>query len=125
MDSAATMRMERMNYVFGVMLIVGAAFLGSHEQLIGMAAGVTISCVNFSILRRLVARVLSSGDGRNAAAILFLPQMVGLMAAVALAMFFLPASAAFIAIGFSVFMLSIGVETARFLMSPVIGPTTR
>jgi hypothetical protein len=122
MDAAATIRMERLNYVFGAIAIGITAVLGTRDQLIGMAVGAGISCLNFSILRRLVGRVVSTeGKGKNVAAMLFLPQMLGLMGAVSLALWYLPASPVFLAIGFSVFMVSIAVETARFFMSPVIG----
>jgi len=47
--------------------------------------------------------------------------MLGLMGAVTLALWFLPASPIYLAIGFSVFLVSIAVETARFFMSPIIG----
>jgi hypothetical protein len=43
------------------------------------------------------------------------------MGAVTVAVLLLPVSAIYLAIGFSVFMVSIAIETARFLISPVLG----
>lgn len=122
MDASASIRIERLNYIFGAIAIAITATLGTRDQLIGMAVGAAISCLNFSILRRLVGKVVSTeGKGKGIAAMLFLPQMLGLMGAVTLALWYLPASPVFLAIGFSIFMVSIAVETARFLISPVIG----
>jgi hypothetical protein len=123
MDAKAAQRIEQLNYVVGAIAIAITAFVGTREQLIGMAAGATISCLNFSLLRRLIWRVVvAQKEGRKtAAAVLVLPQMLALMGAVTLAVFVLPLSPIYLAIGFSVFMVSIAIETCRFLMTPTIG----
>jgi ABC-type protease/lipase transport system fused ATPase/permease subunit len=123
MDAQGTRRIERLNYFIGALAIGATAVMGTREQVVGMAAGVIISCLNFTVLRALVAKVVKAQqEGRkSAAAVLFLPQMLGLMGAVSLAVFFLPLSPIYLAIGFSVFMVSIAIETARFLVSPILG----
>jgi hypothetical protein len=123
MDATAATRIERWNYFVGAIAIGVTALIGTRDQLAGMAAGVIISCLNFTLLRRLVGRVVKAQQEsrKSAAAVLFLPQMLGLMGAVTIALFFLPLSPIYLAIGFSVFMVSIAIETVRFLMSPIIG----
>jgi hypothetical protein len=123
MDASYAVRIERMNYFLAAIAVAATAIVGTQEQVFGMAAGAIISCLNFSVLRRLVGKVVAAQkEGRrSAAAVLFLPQMLGLMGAVTLAVFYLPLSAIYLAIGFSVFMVSIAIETARFLMNPVLG----
>lgn len=123
MDASYAARIERLNYFLAAIAVSATAIVGTREQLFGMAAGAIISCLNFSVLRRLVGRVVSAQQAgrKSLAGVLFLPQMLGLMGAVTLAVLLLPVSAIYLAIGFSVFMVSIGIETARFLISPVLG----
>lgn len=123
MDASYAVRIERLNYFLAAIAVAATAMVGTREQVLGMAVGAIVSCLNFSLLRRLVARVVAAQQAgrKSVAAVLFLPQMLGLMGAVTLAVLLLPVSAIYLAIGFSVFMVSIAIETARFLISPVLG----
>ena len=123
MDASYAVRIERLNYFLAAIAVAATAVVGTREQVLGMAVGAIVSCLNFSLLRRLVARVVAAQQAgrKSVAAVLFLPQMLGLMGAVTLAVLLLPVSAIYLAIGFSVFMVSIAIETARFLISPVLG----
>jgi hypothetical protein len=119
MDPKALSRIERINYALGAVLVVIVAVLGSSAQILGAAVGATLSAVNFSLVRRLVERVaLAPAGDRGRPMLLFLPKMTGLMVAVALALYFLPLSPVMLAAGFSIFLLSIAIETIRFVAGP-------
>jgi hypothetical protein len=122
MDASSAVRIERLNYLLGAAIAaVSTLLLGTHVGL-GVLVGAAISAANFSVLRRLVGKMLKTqeggegGEGRKTTgAILFLPKMAALIVAVALAIYYLPVSPIAVAVGFSIFLVSIGVETVRFL----------
>lgn len=116
MDAKSLWRVERLNYVFGIALILLCALLTDTPFSLGISLGVVITCANFAIIRRLVDKMLASApDKRSATALYFLPKMVGLLVVVAVVLFFLPVSAIGLAIGFSIFFLSIMVESIRYM----------
>jgi uncharacterized transporter YbjL len=116
MDAKSLARVERLNYLIGAVLIVVCAVLTPASFSLGAAAGVVITCLNFAVIRRLVDKLLSlAPDERSTTALFFAPKMVGLLLIVTLVLFFLPISAVGFAIGFSVFFLSIMVESIRFM----------
>ena len=83
---------------------------------LGVTIGVVLTCLNFTFIRHLVQRMLVvHPDKRGATAFFFVPKMAALLVAAALAIFFLPISAIGLGIGFSVFLLSIMVESIRFM----------
>ena len=123
MDAKGLIRIERTNYMVGGVLIALAAVLGSRAQLLGMVCGVLLSAVNFSVVRRLVAQILwGPEEGRKRVAGLFIPKMGLLMFAVAGAVFFLPLDPIAFAVGFSVFLASIAIESVRFMLAPPMTP---
>lgn len=110
-------RIERLNYLFGGILVIAVAILATRrDQALGAAVGVALTCLNFAVLRRLVFKWTSSvkaGDERGGTRIyLILPKMIGLMGAVVLALWLLPVDAIFFVAGYSVFILSIVVAGA-------------
>ena len=116
MDAKSLLRVERLNYVFGAVLIGLCAILTETSFSLGISLGVVITCANFAIIRRLVDKMLASDpDKRSATALYFLPKMVGLLVVVAVVLFFLPVSAIGLAIGFSIFFMSIMVESIRYM----------
>lgn len=116
MDAKSLLRVERLNYVFGALLIGLCAILTETSFSLGISLGVVITCANFAIIRRLVDKMLASDpDKRSATALYFLPKMVGLLVVVAVVLFFLPVSAIGLAIGFSIFFMSIMVESIRYM----------
>lgn len=118
MEPQAALRIERMNYILGGLAAVASALLLSKEIALGVLVGAIISAINFSLLRRLVQGVLRSQEDRpSVAAVLFIPKMAALIVAVTLAILYLPVSPVAIAVGFSVFLVSIGVETVRYMTS--------
>jgi hypothetical protein len=116
MDPKAFERIERLNYVFGAVLILVCAFLTETRFSLGVSVGVLLTCLNFSVLRRLVGKLLTSDpDKRSGTAFFFIPKMAGMLGAVALALLLLPISPIGLGLGFSIFILSITVESIRFM----------
>ena len=120
MDRTSLARIERMNYLFGGALVAVSGVLGTLEHVLGALVGVLLSALNFSLLRRIVERMMLAAqgraDGNKAAGLWLLPKMVGLMAAAGAALLFLPISPIMLAVGFSVFLLSILVETVWYVL---------
>jgi len=46
---------ERLNYLFGGILIIGSVFVATQSQALGLAIGVVLTCLNFAVLRGLVS----------------------------------------------------------------------
>ncbi len=115
MDPRSLARIERLNYMFGVALVLVCAGLASTHFTLGVLTGVALTCINFSLVRLLVEKLLAAGSEKSRAAILFVPKMSGLILAAALAVFLLPISPIGLGIGFSVFLVSIMVESIRFM----------
>jgi hypothetical protein len=115
-------RIERLNYLFGGLLVIAVVFTTRRDQALGAAVGVALTCLNFAFLRRLVFKWTSSvkaGDERGGSRIyLILPKMVGLMGAVVLALWLLPIDAVFFVAGYSVFIISIVVAGAMAGLAP-------
>jgi len=111
--SPSILRIERINYALGGVLVILAALTQSREVALGIAVGVALTCLNFNVLRRLVHKWTSDAQaGRvGAAPMLMMPKMVGLMVAVALAIFFLPIDPIAFTIGYSIFIISIVIDT--------------
>ena len=130
MDRASLSRIERMNYIFGGALVIATGVLGTGADVLGAVIGVVLSAANFSLVKRLVERMLVAAQGASgagegsarASGIALLPTMAVLLGAAAAALVFLPISAIMLAVGFSVFLVSIMVETVRYVLrSPANG----
>ncbi len=116
MDPKSLERIEKLNYLFAAALILVCVVLTPQRVALGVTIGAVLTCANFSFIRVLVQRMLVvHPDKRGATAFFFVPKMAGLLVAAALAIFFLPISAIGLGIGFSVFLLSIMVESIRFM----------
>lgn len=117
MDRKSLSRIERMNYILGGALVAATGVLGTRDQVLGALVGVLLSAINFSLVVRIVEKMTASATGRSkSSGILLAPKMLILMGAAAVALFFLPISAVMLAAGFSVFLVSIGVETVRYVL---------
>ena len=122
MNRKVLINIERLNYVLGGVLSAVAALVLPTDQSLGVLAGVVISSINFSILRRVVENWLQGAkEGSNISGLLLVPKMAAVMVAVVLALNFLPISAHWFMVGFSIFALSIAIETARALTNPPSG----
>ena len=123
MDVSSLRNIERLNYMLGAVLVIGAAILMSRPDALGVLAGVALSCINFTLMRRMVQWwIQTPPERRGPRTFVLLPKMMGVMLAVALTIFFLPVSAIGVLVGFSVFLGSIAIETVRFTLA---GPARR
>jgi hypothetical protein len=118
--SPSILRIERLNYGIGAALVAAAALTQPRDIALGLSCGVALTCLNFFILRKLVVKWTSdAAAGRSGnAPLLMLPKMVGLMGAVALVILFLPVNVVAFVIGYSIFIVSIVVETTYSALRP-------
>lgn len=127
MASPSILRIERINYVLGAVLVAAAALTQSQPIALGIAVGVALTCLNFYVLRRLVSKWTSdAAKGKTGnAPLLMLPKMVGLMGAVAVAILLLPLEPIAFTIGYSIFIISIVIDTTySALRDPDEGPSS-
>ena len=113
MASPSILRIERLNYGIGAVLAIASLFTQSRSIALGICVGVALTCTNFYVLRKLITKWTSAaakGQTSNAP-LLMLPKMVGLMGAVAVAVLFLPINVVAFTVGYSIFIVSIIVET--------------
>lgn len=122
MTMASMPRIERLNYLFGGVLVIVCALTTRRDQALGAAVGVALTCLNFAFMNRLIGRWIDDakrGDGVGSTRVaLIMPKMVGLMVAVVLCLKFLPIDAIFFVVGYSVFILSILVEGVLSVLRP-------
>lgn len=116
MASPSIHRIERINYALaGIVVIGGLAVTRDQAIVLGLMTGAALTCLNFYVLRRLVVKWTAdaaAGKGGGAASMLMMPKMVGLMLAVAAAVLLLPLDIVAFTVGYSIFILSIVIETA-------------
>lgn len=121
------LRIERINYALAGVLIILAALTQPQPVALGFAVGAALTCLNFFVLRKLVTKWTSdAAQGKSSnAALLMLPKMVGLMGAVAVAVLILPIDVIAFTIGYSLFIVSIIIDTtyAALRPSPAHSPT--
>jgi ATP synthase I subunit len=111
-------KIERWNYLIAGVLVLVAALLFDSRAVVGAAVGGILACANFAGVRRIVAASLRAGGTRRAALQLLLIGKMGLLfLLVALALRFLPMSPVFFAIGMSVFLISIAIESVRHALT--------
>lgn len=120
MASPSILRIERLNYGISAVAIVAALVTQTKAITLGLSVGAGLTCLNFFVLRKLIVKwtaEAASGQGGNAS-LLMLPKMVGLMGAVAAAVLFLPIDVIAFAVGYSIFIVSIIVETTYTALRP-------
>jgi hypothetical protein len=113
-------RIERFNYGISAVLVLLALLTQPKAVVLGLATGAALTCVNFYVLRRLIVRwTTEAAQGkRGNSAILMLPKMVGLMGLVSVVVLFLPVDIIAFAIGYSIFIASIVIESIYSAMRP-------
>ena len=117
---SSLIRVERLNYFLGGILCIIAALTRSRSEALGVVVGVALTCINFAFLRRIIGRGIAaaaSGQSSNRM-LLVMPKMMALMAAVVIVLKFLPISAPAFAIGYSIFVVSVTIETVYSLLMP-------
>lgn len=116
-------RIERLNYLFGIALVLGAVALTNKAFVGGVMVGVAVTCLNFAVMRALgsgLTRHVAAG-GSPGKAIILLPKTIALMTIVGLALWLLPIDPLGFVMGFSIILLSITTEAVRSILRP---PTT-
>ncbi len=126
MNRGSASRIEILNYVLGGVASLAAIFVCSQPQVIGLLLGALLGALNFTAVKRIVAIQIDAQKSGEPArqTLLVIPKMLVLAAAMAACVFFLPSSVLsvpFLALGFSIFMISIAIETVRFLTNPSSG----
>ncbi|MEO8551230.1 MAG: ATP synthase subunit I [Kofleriaceae bacterium] len=118
--AASILRIERLNYGIGAIVSAIGAITQPHTVALGLVVGCVLTCANFFVLRKLVTKwTTDASEGRTGAApYLMLPKMVGLMGAVAVAILLLPIDAVAFVIGYSIFLVSILIETLYTALVP-------
>lgn len=120
MASPSILRIERLNYGISAVAIVAALATQTKPIVLGFTVGAALTCLNFFVLRKLIVKwttEAAQGTGGNAS-LLMLPKMVGMMGAVAVAVLFLPIDVIAFAAGYSIFIVSIIVESTYTALRP-------
>jgi hypothetical protein len=118
--TASVIRIERLNIGIGAALCLAPLVFGTKPQFLGMVVGVTLTCMNFIMLRRLVFRWtadVAAGRPTNRMTLLA-PKMLGMFAAVAIVVLYMPISVVTFTIGYSVFVASILIEAIYLAIKP-------
>jgi len=117
MDLKQLDAIERWNWIIAIVLVLAAALLFDTSVLLGVAVGAFLCCANFWGIHKLIVKSMRvEGRQRAALQLLLVAKMVLLMFVIFLVMKYLPLSPAALAVGLSVFFLSIAVESARFAL---------
>ena len=117
-------RIERLNYLLGAIIVLVGALTQPRTVALGLACGVALTCANFAVLRRMVAKWTddaAAGRTRSSMA-LVAPKMVVLFGAVAACVLLLPINILAFGLGYSLFIVSILIEVVMASMRHV--PTT-
>ena len=120
MASPSILRIERLNYGLSAVAILAALVTQKQDVVLGLAVGAGLTCLNFFVLRKLIVKwTTEAAAGKHGnSAVLMLPKMVGLMGAVALSVLFLPIDVIAFAVGYSIFIASIIIETTYTALRP-------
>lgn len=120
MANNSIVRIERLNYGIGAIVAAAGAVTQPQHIALGLAIGCALTCLNFFVLRKLVTKwTTDAAEGKTGPApYLMLPKMVGLMGAVAIAILLLPIDAVAFVIGYSIFLVSILIETLYSAIVP-------
>ena len=126
MGSPSILRIERINYGLGAVIALASLITQSRSIALGVCVGVALTCANFYVLRKLITKWTTAAQkgAPSNAPLLMLPKMVGLMLAVAAAVLFLPIDPIAFTVGYSIFIISIVVETlysSVFVSEPANG----
>ena len=113
MGKPSIRNIERLNYILTGLATIAAVLTQPRAIALGIAVGGGLTSLNFFVLRKLIAKCTSdAAAGRSSnASFLMLPKMAGLMGAVAVAILVLPLDPIAFVIGYSIFLVSIAIET--------------
>ena len=113
MASPSIRRIERLNYGISAAVILLALLTQPRDVVLGVAVGAGLTCANFWVLRRIIVKwtgEVATGKAGNSS-LFMLPKMLVLMGAVAVAILVLPIDVVAFTVGYSIFIVSIVVDT--------------
>ncbi len=117
MGPSGLKKIERWNGLLAGFLILAAVVFFSAQVALGVAVGALLAIANFYGIRLLVGASLRRQGGKRAALQLLLIAKMGvLFFLVFLAIRYLPLHPVGLAVGLSVFLISIAVESIRHAM---------
>jgi hypothetical protein len=117
--------MERWNLILGAVFTLVASIFWPSDVALGVALGATLSAANFYAIRRIWQSLLSgSVEKRQGMQALFVLKTMALVVLVFVVVRYLPIDPAGFAVGISIFLLSIGIESARFVLRHDSPPAT-
>ncbi|HTJ46142.1 MAG TPA: hypothetical protein VL463_28750 [Kofleriaceae bacterium] len=119
-------RIERLNYLFGIAMVLVSLAVASKAFVGGVMVGVAITCLNFAVMRALGSGLTKhvAAGGSPGKAMILLPKTIVLMAVVALALAFLPIDPLGFVMGFSIILLSITTEAVISIVRPPAATTS-
>lgn len=120
MGNPSILRIERLNYGISAVAILATVITQSRAVTLGLTVGAALTCLNFYVLRKLVTKWTTEAAEKKTSnsALLMMPKMIGLMGAVAAAVLLLPIDVIAFAVGYSIFIVSIIVETTYSALRP-------
>ena len=106
-------RIERFNYIISAIAVLIALLTKTKSVVLGLSTGAALTCANFFVLRKLITKwTTEAAQGKKGnSAVLMLPKMIALMGLVAVAVLLLPINVIAFAAGYSIFIVSILVES--------------
>ena len=108
---------DRWNLVLAGLLVVTCALVFDRSVLIGAAVGALLSTLNFWAMHTLLRRSMHAIGGRRALLQFLVVMKMGIfMGLIFLAMRTLEMNPAAFAVGISVFLVSIAIESLRFAL---------
>jgi hypothetical protein len=126
MAGPSLLRIERITFALAGVGVIAAALTQTRPVALGFAVGAALTALNMFVLRKLVTKWTSdAAQGKSGnAPLLMLPKMVGLMGAVAVAILFLPIDPIAFTIGYSLFIVSIVIDTTYSAMRTPAEPSS-
>ncbi len=117
MNQKALGSIHRLNLILAGIFIAIAALAFGRAAVLGVAVGALLACANFWGIHQLVRISMAAhGRGRAALQLLIVLKMGALIFLVFLALRHLDMSPAAFAVGLSIFLLSIAIESVRFAL---------
>ncbi|MBI4509236.1 MAG: ATP synthase subunit I [Deltaproteobacteria bacterium] len=117
MDPKHLDAIERWNLFIAALLILAGVLFFDMPVALGFTLGASLSCANFYAIHRLMKKSMSAtGTKRAKLQGLLMAKMGVLMFLIFLAIKYLPIHPIALAVGLSVFLLSIAAESIRFAL---------
>ena len=124
MEAKLLRLVERWNLILGIALSLAALLTFRPRIVLGVATGAAVACINFTILRRLVEKVMTARSKGLLVAVV-LVKMIALLLTVWLILKFLPVNVIAFTVGLSIFLLSFLIATVKVSVAQAAEDTKR